>query len=61
MNPSCSSMGPPPEYERALADLERRAALGEVTLLQARQEIFALREKYAGGLPLPAGTPGAPH
>jgi hypothetical protein len=41
--------GPHPEYERALADLERRAARGEVTLAQARHEIFALRERYTDG------------
>ncbi|MDZ5455819.1 hypothetical protein [Azohydromonas lata] len=39
--------GPPPEYEIAMADLERRAALGELTLGQARQEIFELRERLA--------------
>jgi hypothetical protein len=39
--------GPPPEYETAMADLERRAALGELTLKQARREIFELRERLA--------------
>lgn len=42
-----------PEYELALADLERRAARGEVTLAQARHEIFALRERYTAGVPRP--------
>jgi hypothetical protein len=46
----CSS--PHPEYEKAMADLERRAARGEVTLAQARHEIFALRERYTAGRPL---------
>jgi hypothetical protein len=44
--------GPHPEYEQAMADLERRAARGEVTLAQARHEIFALRERYTAGVPL---------
>lgn len=39
--------GPPPEYETAMAELERRAALGELTLGQARTEIFELRERLA--------------
>lgn len=39
--------GPPPEYETAMADLERRAALGELTLGQARGEILKLRERLA--------------
>ncbi|NML16361.1 hypothetical protein [Azohydromonas caseinilytica] len=43
--------GPHPEYEKAMADLERRAARGEVTLAQARHEIFALRERYTAGQP----------
>ena len=38
---------PPPEYEAAMADLERRAAAGELTLAQAKREIFALRERFA--------------
>ena len=46
----CSS--PHPEYDLAMADLERRAARGEVTLAQARHEIFALRERYTAGMPL---------
>ena len=44
--------GVPVEYQRAFDDLERRAALGQVTLAQARQEIFELREKYSSGLPV---------
>ncbi|WP_298235371.1 hypothetical protein [uncultured Azohydromonas sp.] len=44
--------GSHPEYEKAMADLERRAARGEVTLAQARHEIFALRERYTAGMPL---------
>ena len=39
--------GPPPEYETTMADLERRAALGQLTLGQARREIFELRERLA--------------
>ncbi|WP_157270594.1 hypothetical protein [Azohydromonas aeria] len=38
---------PPPAYEAAMADLERRAWAGQLTLAQARQEIFALREQFA--------------
>lgn len=41
----------PLEYQRAFDDLEQRAAKGEVTLAQAKQEIFALREKFSSGLP----------
>lgn len=41
--------GPPPEYEVAMADLERRAASGELSLAQAKQEIFQLRERFAAG------------
>lgn len=44
--------GVPVEYQRAFDDLERRAAKGEVTLAQAKQEIFALREKFSCGLPM---------
>jgi hypothetical protein len=39
--------GPPPEYEAAMADIEGRAARGELTLAQAKREIFALRERFA--------------
>ncbi|NML18035.1 hypothetical protein [Azohydromonas caseinilytica] len=42
-----NQMGPPPEYEAAMADIERRAVAGELTLAQAKREIFALRERYA--------------
>jgi hypothetical protein len=45
--------GVPVEYQRAFDDLEKRAARGEVTLAQAKQEIFALREKFSCGLPTP--------
>jgi hypothetical protein len=38
---------PPPEYKTTMADLERRAALGELTLGQARREIFELRGRLA--------------
>jgi hypothetical protein len=38
---------PPTEYESAIADIERRALAGQVTLAQARQEIFSLRERFA--------------
>jgi hypothetical protein len=43
---------PNPEYLSAFADLERRAARGEVTLAQARSEIHALRQRYTGGMPV---------
>ena len=49
---SCGCCSPHPEYEKAMADLERRAARGEVTLAQARHEIFALRERYTAGMPV---------
>jgi hypothetical protein len=41
--------GPPLEYKVAMTDLERRAARGEVSLAQARREIFELRERFAAG------------
>jgi hypothetical protein len=46
------SSGVPVEYQRAFADLERRATLGEVTLAQLRREVFELREKFSCGLPV---------
>lgn len=46
-------MFPPPAYEAAMADVERRACAGQLTLAQARQEIFALRERYA---PMPGAV-----
>ncbi|WP_157264052.1 hypothetical protein [Azohydromonas aeria] len=39
----------PKEYEVALSDLERRAACGEISLAQAKQEILALRDRFAPG------------
>jgi hypothetical protein len=53
--------GPHPEYEQAMADLERRAARGEVTLAQARREIFALRERYTAGMPMALFRCGETH
>lgn len=38
--------GPPAEYEAAMADIEQRAARGEITIAQVRREIFALRERF---------------
>ena len=37
---------PPAEYLSAMADLERRALRGELSLRQVRHEIFALRERF---------------
>ena len=37
---------PPTEYLSAMADLERRAFRGELSLRQVRHEIFALRERF---------------
>jgi hypothetical protein len=42
-----SRNSPPPEYEAAMDDLQRRADLGELTVEQARREIFKLRERLA--------------
>jgi hypothetical protein len=42
----------PAEYVNAFADLERRAAAGEITLAQARREVHALRQRYTGGWPV---------
>ena len=39
----------PQEYAVAMAELERRAARGELPLAQARREIFELRERFAAG------------
>lgn len=36
---------PPPEYEAAMDDVQRRADLGELTLAQAKREILQLRER----------------
>lgn len=41
-----SSEGSPAEYLSAMADLERRAYRGELTVRQVRQEIFALRVRF---------------
>jgi hypothetical protein len=38
--------GPPAEYEEAMADIEERAVRGELSLAQAKQEIFALRARF---------------
>ncbi len=43
---------PPQEYAAAMADVERRALAGELTLAQVRQEIFALRERFGAGVAL---------
>lgn len=42
-----------PEYETAFAELERRAARGEFTLAQWRQEVHTLRQRYTAGRPVP--------
>lgn len=42
---TCSMDRPPEEYLIAMAELERRAWQGELTLKQVRHEIFALRER----------------
>lgn len=43
---------PPAEYPSAMADLERRASRGEMSLRQVRHEIFALRERFGAELAL---------
>lgn len=45
--PTTRPHGPPVEYEAAMADIERRALRGELTLAQARHEVFAVRERFA--------------
>lgn len=40
---------PPSAYVVAMADLERRAARSELSLAQAKREIFELRERFASG------------
>lgn len=37
----------PAGYVAAMADIERRALRGELTLAQARQEVFTVRERFA--------------
>jgi hypothetical protein len=39
-----ATLAPPAEYEAAMADVERRVLAGRLTLAQAKQEIFALRD-----------------
>lgn len=46
------TLAPPQEYAAAMADVERRALAGELTLVQVRQEIFALRERFGAGIAL---------
>jgi hypothetical protein len=46
---AAASDGPPAEYQVAMASLEQRALRGELTLGQAKREIFALRERFAAG------------
>lgn len=40
------NQGPPAEYVSAMADIEERAVRGELSLAQAKREIFALRERF---------------
>lgn len=40
------NQGPPAEYLSAMADIEERAGRGELSLAQAKREIFALRERF---------------
>lgn len=40
------TQGPPAEYLSAMADIEERAGRGELSLAQAKREIFALRERF---------------
>lgn len=42
-----NTIAPPPEDEAAMANIERRAFLGQLPLAQARHEIFALRDRFA--------------
>ena len=46
---AATSDGPRTEYQAAMANLEQRALRGELTLVQAKREIFALRERFAAG------------
>jgi hypothetical protein len=39
--------GPPEQYQAAMADIEERAARGELTIAEVKREIFALRERFA--------------
>lgn len=46
---AAASDRPPTEYQAAMDNLEQRAMRGELTLVQARREILALRERFAAG------------
>lgn len=39
--------GPPEQYQAAMADIEERAARGELTIAEVKREIFALRDRFA--------------
>jgi hypothetical protein len=49
LSQSPSTSRPPVAYLAAMADVEARAARGELTLAQAKGEIFALRERFCAG------------
>jgi hypothetical protein len=42
-----ATQDPPADYEAAMADIEERAARGALSITQVKQEIFALRERFA--------------
>lgn len=45
--PITTATRPPAGYVAAMADIEQRAMRGELTLAQARQEIFTVRQRFA--------------
>jgi hypothetical protein len=49
VNKTTMTNGPPPEYEAAMAEIEERAARGEMTIAEVKREIFALRARFAAG------------
>jgi hypothetical protein len=49
------------QYMTAMDELEKKACCGEVSLAEAKQEIFRLREKYTFGLPPSAVWPFKRH
>lgn len=52
---------PPAEYVTAMAEIEKRALRGELSLRQVRHEIFALRERFGAEPALVMQWAAKPH
>lgn len=44
--PAPATQDPPADYVAAMADIEERAARGELSIAQVKQEILALRQRF---------------